>query len=188
MKPWLMVDAIFKWSELGAKQRAADRIINQYAGRVIRLKRAEILRRRDEQQTTQADADPATNNDQDDDVGVRKKYTFLDLVLQQDSELLSDQEILNEVRTLIAVQQTSASTLCFVAVCLALNPDVQRLAREEVLAVDREEGLSPLERLNRLKYVERVIKETLRLYPITAVFSRTLSADLVLPSVPTKDG
>lgn len=137
-----------------------------------------------------------TNNKADDDVGVRKKFTFLDLVLQQDSDLLSDQEILNEVRTLIAVQQTSASTLSFLVVCLALNPEVQRLAREEVLRVDQEAEreaekgapLAPLDRLNRLKYVERVIKETLRLYPITALFSRTLSEDLVLPSVPTKDG
>lgn len=49
MKPWLMVDVIFRMSELGAKQREADRIINQYARRVIRLKRDEIQRRRDKE-------------------------------------------------------------------------------------------------------------------------------------------
>lgn len=92
------------------------------------------------------------------------------------------------MRTLIAVQQTSASTLSFVAVCLALHPDVQERAREEVLRVDAEEGLAPLEKLNRLKYVERVIKETLRLYPITAIFSRMLSEDLLLPNALTKNG
>lgn len=96
-----------------------------------------------------------------------------------------------KVRTLIAVQQTSASTLGFAAVCLALEPEVQRLAHDEVVRVHKEcaeQDLGPLERLNRLKYLERVIKETLRLYPITAVFGRLRVEDLVLPSIPTKHG
>lgn len=144
-----------------------------------------------------AEAVDVDQGDDNDDDGVRRKHTFLDKVLGQpadDSETtatLSDEEILNEVRTLIAVQQTSASTLSFVAVCLALNADVQRRAREEVLRVDAEAAaadLAPLEQLNRLKYVERVIKETLRLYPITAIFSRTLSEDLVLEDAPTLNG
>ena len=97
------------------------------------------------------------------------------------------------MRTLIAVQQTSASTLSFAAVCLALEPEVQRRAREEVARVDAEcaeedHDVEPLERLNRLKYLERVIKETLRLYPITAVFGRQLNQDLAIPSVPTEHG
>jgi cytochrome P450 len=182
-----MVEPIFRLTKLGRQQQHADKIINEYANKVILLKKEEIRRRREEAGAG-GTADTAEEPTADADVGVRKKYTFLDLVLEQDSELMSDEEILNEVRTLIAVQQTSASTLSFVAVCLALHPDVQRLAREEVLRVDAAEGLSPIERLNRLKYVERVVKETLRLYPITSIFSRTISEDTVLTRVPTKTG
>ncbi|KAJ1519326.1 hypothetical protein ONE63_004625 [Megalurothrips usitatus] len=164
MKPWLMVDAMFRWSPLGAKQAEADRVINLYAQRVIRLKQKQIAGKTAGRGVLRGSSGSSGQG------------------------VLSDDEILNEVRTLIAVQQTSASTLSFAVVCLALNADVQRRARAEVLAVDAEPGLAPLDRLNRLKYLERVLKETLRMYPITAIFSRTLGEDLHLPAASTKQG
>ncbi|XP_034230127.1 cytochrome P450 4C1-like isoform X2 [Thrips palmi] len=182
IKPWLMVESLFRLSPQSKVQDESDRVINKYAQLVIDLKRRQI-----EEQRRGAATDAADITDDDED-GVRRKLTFLDLVLGQQQDVLSDQEILNEVRTLIAVQQTSASTLSFIAVCLALHPDVQQRAREEVLSVDAEEGLTPLERLNRLKYVERVIKETLRLYPITPLLARSLSEELVLTNALTAKG
>lgn len=185
IQPWLMVESLFRLSPYAAQQRQADKVINQYASRVIDKKRRQIIERKRNQLDSGAEQE---NDDDKDDIGIRKKLTFLDLVLGQDTDALSDQEVLEEVRTLIAVQQTSASTLSFAAVCLALHPEAQRLAREEVLAVDAVEGLEPLERLNRLKYVERFLKEVLRLYPITAIFSRTLGEDHVLHNAKTKTG
>ncbi|KAJ1526303.1 hypothetical protein ONE63_009454 [Megalurothrips usitatus] len=171
--PWLLVDAIFKMSPIGRTHARCEEIITAYAKKVIAAKKAELEERR-----LRGGGDD--HDGEETEEGVRKKYTFLDMALGGRAGVLTDEEVLNEVRTLIAVQQTSASTLSFIMVMLALHPDVQELARREVREVDATEGLHPLERLKRLKYLERVIKETMRLYPITAIFSRKLKSDDVL--------
>lgn len=51
----------------------------------------------------------------------------------------------------------------------------------EVLGKDSSGSLT-MEKLQNLPYLERFIKETLRIYPSVPVVSRELSEDIVLPS------
>lgn len=170
MKPWLMVDALFRLSSLYTKQRQAEDIINEYALRIIKMKKDEIASEAGNEITSP-----------DDDSGVKKKVAFLDLVLRDKTNLLSDEEILQEVRTLVTVQQTTASTMSFIFVMLAIYQDVQDEVFREIQALDQQDTFrSYHEKLSEMKYLERVIKETLRLYPITALFSRDIKEDLEL--------
>lgn len=66
---------------------------------------------------------------------------------------------------------------------LALYPEHQKLCQEEVDDLFQDESLCPggdisYEGLSKLKYLERCINETLRLYPVAFAFSRNLEASL----------
>jgi cytochrome P450 len=67
--------------------------------------------------------------------------------------------------TFLAGHETTAATLVWWAWCMALNPQAQVAAREEVQRVLK--GRAPAaDTLSSLSYLTQTIKETLRLYPV----------------------
>ncbi|KAK3919100.1 Cytochrome P450 4C1 [Frankliniella fusca] len=182
LHPWLLAERLFKLSALGRRSRQHEATIAKFVQHVIEVKRAQLQHRA----AAVARGEQVNGDDRDDDDdSVREKFTFLDMALSSKNNVMSDSEIIQEVRTLIAVQQTTASTISFIMVMLALHPEVQERARAEVREVNAIGGLSMLERLKRLKYVERVIKETLRLFPVTTFFARKLKKEMLLPDQKT---
>jgi len=172
LKPWLTLDLLFRLTPEYHEQQKAEKIIKDYALRVIRMKKREV-----------ALEEPGQVPSGEDDIGAKKKVAFLDLVLRDAKNILSEDEILQEVRTLVTVQQTTASTLAFIFVMLATHPDIQEKVYGEVCDIlDNSQSTSYYEKLGEMKYLERVIKETIRLYPVTAVFSRKLKEDMILPN------
>ncbi|CAL2031258.1 unnamed protein product [Caenorhabditis brenneri] len=63
---------------------------------------------------------------------------------------------------------TTALALSYVTYLLAMNPEIQKKLQEEV---DREFGDAEIEfeKLGRLKYMDKVMKEALRLYPLASI-------------------
>ncbi|CAG8554126.1 3316_t:CDS:2 [Cetraspora pellucida] len=82
-------------------------------------------------------------------------------------EQLTHQELISQVMTLlIAGHETTSGTLSFALYFLAKNPDVQDSLRKEVLDVLTDRNHYPtLDEIERLKYLECVFKETLRIIP-----------------------
>ncbi|XP_034241980.1 cytochrome P450 4C1-like [Thrips palmi] len=155
LKPWLLLDWVFNLTDDGRRFKEADRMIDEFAGRVILDKKQH--------------RDRAAGN------------SFLDLMMKaDDDQVLSDAEIRGELRTFISVQQTSATIMSFVMVMLALHPQVQqRVVAEAVEELGAEGGVS-FSSLTGLKFLERVLKETMRLYPVLPVFARDVTEDVVL--------
>lgn len=61
---------------------------------------------------------------------------------------------------------TSAVLMCFLAHLLAVNPDIQKRLQQEVDEVMKEtQGEPTYDAINKMKYMEAVVNETLRLYP-----------------------
>jgi cytochrome P450 len=90
---------------------------------------------------------------------------------------MSDQQLRDETLTLLlAGHETTAIALSWTWHLLSQNPDVARKLHEELDAVlgGREPGA---EDLPRLPYTERVIKESLRLYPPAYVILRLAVED-----------
>nr|CAD7198090.1 unnamed protein product [Timema douglasi] len=71
------------------------------------------------------------------------------------------------------------SAICFALWCLAKNQDVQDMVLKEIESVvDCKDRALVYRDLQEMKYLEKVIKETLRLFPSVAVFGRKLNQDV----------
>ncbi|MFI6642685.1 cytochrome P450 [Streptomyces sp. NPDC050504] len=91
-----------------------------------------------------------------------------------------DGEVHDQVVTVLAAgTETVAATLTWACYLLSQNPEAQRLLQEEADTVlkGRPAGL---EDVPRLPYTDRVITETVRLYPPGWLFTRVTTADVEL--------
>ncbi|KJA27724.1 hypothetical protein HYPSUDRAFT_62766 [Hypholoma sublateritium FD-334 SS-4] len=116
---------------------------------------------------------------------------------EQSSTRLTEEEIFAQMRTiLLAGHETSATTLCWVLLEIAKNPDVQKRLREEIRATQRAihaRGDSDFTAadLDNMEYLAAVMKESMRYHPAVYQNYRQAAKDDVLPlSTPirTNDG
>lgn len=75
--------------------------------------------------------------------------------------------------------ETSATALMFTAYELAINPDIQERLYAEVAETNRKLGGKklPYDELQKMKYLDQVISEMLRLWPPAVVMDRVCSKD-----------
>lgn len=108
------------------------------------------------------------DNQNFDDLGGKKKYAFLDLLLQAkvDGQPIDDEGILEEVNTfMFEGHDTTTSAISFSLLNIAKYPKVQKQIYEECCEVFKEKDVITMQDLNQLNYLDKVIKESLRLYP-----------------------
>ncbi|CAH1379745.1 unnamed protein product [Tenebrio molitor] len=113
----------------------------------------------------------------------QRKKIFLDRLIQLTDEkgTWTDQELIDETKTLI-VSGTDAitSTASFVLMMLGMHPEVQERVYKELCLVLEDGKTVTAEDLPKLVYLERVIKETLRLLPPATIIGRHLTEDVSL--------
>nr|WCC58127.1 cytochrome P450 [Pharsalia antennata] len=125
----------------------------------------------------------AQYNDEADDIGQKKKMAFLDILLRStiDGEPLSREDIREEVDTfMFAGHDTVTSAASFSLYLLAMHPDVQKRAVEEQKRIFENDinRKSTYYDLQEMKYLEMIIKESLRLYPPAPVFARETTQEV----------
>jgi cytochrome P450 family 4 len=160
---WLSPD--YKRSQLAIRQ------LHEFTASVIKQRRAQL-------ETTAAHSIGSCDVDS---IGSKRKLAFLDMLLQSDAKL-SDQDIREEVDTfMFEGHDTTAVVLAFALMLLSRNGRVQQKLYEELIRVlDDDKADFSLDQLNQLKYLECVIKESLRLYPSVPFIGRTLREDVKL--------
>ncbi|XP_036328213.1 probable cytochrome P450 4ac1 [Rhagoletis pomonella] len=126
-----------------------------------------IQKKREEYRSKQRNA-----NDVSDETGKRKRYAMLDTLFNAESKgIIDHQGICDEVNTfMFEGYDTTSTCLIFALLNLATHQDIQEKCYREVEKCDLP-NLSIFD-FNQLEYVERVIKETLRLYPSVPFISR----------------
>ncbi|XP_037044699.1 cytochrome P450 4d1-like [Bradysia coprophila] len=164
-------DLIYKFTEMYRREQKALQILHEFTDSVIRSRRNELF-----------NSKTKTENTAEDMVGSKRKMALLDLLLQStvDGEPLSDIDIREEVDTfMFAGHDTTSSAISFVLYNVAKYPDVQRKVYEEVAnhLQDGDHDVS-LKDLNNFRYLDLVIKESLRIYPIVPYFGRRLCDDV----------
>nr|AZP56670.1 CYP4c3 [Locusta migratoria migratoria] len=111
-----------------------------------------------------------------------KRISLLDLLVEVADETgeLTDLDIREEVDTfMFEGHDTTAASLTWTIFLIGLHPHVQDKIEEELQEIfgdsDRE---VKMEDLSAMKYLEQVIKESLRLYPSVPQFGRKIDVDI----------
>uniref|UniRef100_A0A182JFN9 Uncharacterized protein n=1 Tax=Anopheles atroparvus TaxID=41427 RepID=A0A182JFN9_ANOAO len=112
----------------------------------------------------------------------RKPQIYIDQLfrLARETDVFDEKAIRDEIDTIIlGGNETSALTLSHVVLMLAIHQDVQQRVYEEMVEVLGAGSTSKVEsdHLPRLLYMEMVLKETMRLFPVGPLIARQCTAD-----------
>ncbi|XP_025113268.1 cytochrome P450 3A19-like [Pomacea canaliculata] len=128
---------------------------------------------------------------------INRKPDFLQLLLSCEEKQTSDGEQMNVLsRTEVVAQavaffvvgyETTASTLQFMAYLLALHPEVQEKVVREIKEQLGDE-IPTHEGVTKLKYLDSVIHETLRMYPPGGSADRVASEEVTIKGITIPKG
>ena len=166
LTPWQRIEFLFSFTETKRLQDRCAKVMHEFTTKIIEERRRKVT------------AEKAENLDNldDDDVGLKKKMCLLDVLLQStiEGQPLTNADIQEEVDTFtFAGHDTTTNTICFTLYAISKFPEVQRKLNEEIDRVigDDEVGFKVI---NEMKYLDLVIKETMRLYPPVPIVARRL--------------
>ncbi|XP_063676232.1 cholesterol 24-hydroxylase-like isoform X2 [Bolinopsis microptera] len=101
--------------------------------------------------------------------------------IQENSPWYSDEEVVDDFVTfIVAGFETTSNVMSFVLALLARNPGVSAWAAQEM--TDLVEGKQFLDEddLSEMSYLECVIKEAMRLYPVVSLVRRSTNVDSII--------
>ncbi|XP_076297529.1 cytochrome P450 4c3 isoform X1 [Lasioglossum baleicum] len=157
---WMSFDPIFKLTTWGKKHDHALRIAHDFVNEVI-------AKRKDQWKA---------KGDRNFDEGFTKYQTLLDLLLDlsQDGEVLTDEDIRNEVHTfMFAGHDTTATSVSWILYALGRHPEYQEKILHEYYNVAGTDELS-FDILNKLTWLTACIKESWRVYPVAPLIGRQI--------------
>ncbi|XP_019865391.1 cytochrome P450 4d2 [Aethina tumida] len=171
--PWMANDWLFRFSELYPRYKKHLKILHDFTNNVIKDRRAARKERKD---------NPISED------GIKIKAALLDMLLDasENGYDLTDEDIRAEVDTFMFEGHDTASTaVCFTLLALAQNPAIQHKVYEELVEVLGPESTDDVtcSQMNDLKYLDIVIKESMRLYSPVPLIARRLDTDCVLDGI-----
>ncbi|XP_069363036.1 cytochrome P450 4C1-like isoform X2 [Maniola hyperantus] len=168
---WLHSDFIFNWSQLKTKLDECLEIGNNLSNTVITQRKANYLKNRKCKKIDEKVKGPTFKS-------------VIDLLLELSIEkgLLNDQEIKEYMDAIIfAGYDTLSGVMMFTMLLVASYPNVQEEIWKELHAVFGDEDRDVTKQdLSQLVYLEAVLKESMRIYPIAPYVIRHLNCDVKL--------
>ncbi|GLH13877.1 Cytochrome P450 4c3 [Gryllus bimaculatus] len=149
-KLWLQPDWLFRWNNLYKIHQRCIKILHGFSNKVIRERKEEIKKQKNEEK-----------------------------VKNKTKEILSNEDIREEVDTfMFEGHDTTSSAISWALFLLGCNPECQEKAVAELQDIFGDSRRPPtLRDLNEMRYLERCIKEALRLYPPVPMVARQLNED-----------
>ncbi|XP_058454993.1 cytochrome P450 4C1-like [Malaya genurostris] len=169
----------------GWKQRKVTKALHRFTDSIIKSRRKTL----ENEKLRQIDS-----NRDEDNVNSKKKMTFLDLLLNVhvEGKPLSDLDIREEVDTfMFEGHDTTTSGIAFVVYQLALNQPIQERIYDEIVSILGKNSKSYVltyQDLQEFRYLEAVIKESMRLFPPVPFIGRKLMDDLEMNGTTIKAG
>lgn len=171
--PWYWNDNIYEWTPRGRQWMKDLKILHGTTKKIIKDRKKELDEERDHD---------VIIDDMSQVVRKRRKLAFLDLLIEAQRQHgdLTDEGIQEEVDTfMFEGHDTVSSTVAFAFYLLARNPHIQERVHEEL---DQVFGNDPdititMDDLQKLEYMNCVMKECQRVLTTVPYVGRTLESD-----------
>lgn len=172
-KVWLHSDFIFRHSSLGKEFYGHLKVLHDFTSGVVKERKEKRKQN-------------GTTTEQQDGTGVKQRKAFLDLLLdvsenEESGNRLTSEELREEVDTfMFEGHDTTTAGISWALFLLGNHSAVQEKAAEELDKIfqDDPDRLATIADLSEMKYLERVIKETLRIRPVVPFISRKIEEDV----------
>ncbi|KAL7981919.1 hypothetical protein Chor_000976 [Crotalus horridus] len=171
--PWLWPNLLYNMSGKGKQHYMNLKILHSFTDKIIEEKVCKI-KQQEQYQNSAASSNHLRKN--------KERKTFLDMLLNvrdEDGNKLSYIDIREEVDTfMFEGHDTTAAALSWAIYLLASHSEIQRKVHNELDEVfgDSDHHIT-MEDLKKLRYLECVIKEALRLFPSVPFFARILNEE-----------
>ncbi|NP_001164374.1 cytochrome P450 4AB17 [Nasonia vitripennis] len=178
IRDWMM-----NFLPIGWKQNRAINILHNFTNKVIQERREYYNKHASENRSYQSFVDDVDIESDYVADGRKKRLVMLDVLLSAEREGLIDAKGVREEVDIFTVagHDTTAVTMAFMMMLLAENPEIQDRARAEVINHFEENGGKlNITEIQKFEYLDRCIKETLRLYPPISQFVRYMDKDIQL--------
>ncbi|XP_074543073.1 cytochrome P450 4V8 [Halichoeres trimaculatus] len=177
-KPWFWSDFVYYYFGEGQEHNKILKVLHSFTYKVIN-ERAESL--------SNAESDSENEN------GVKKRHAFLDMLLKttdEEGNKMSHQDIQEEVDTfMFEGHDTTAASMNWSLHLMGSHPEVHRKVQQELDEVFGESDRpATAEDLKKLKYLDCVIKESLRLFPSVPFFARWIREDCYINGFKVPNG
>ncbi|BES99145.1 cytochrome P450 [Nesidiocoris tenuis] len=181
LNPYLKREWMWKLTPHGRRSTEDIKTLHNYGRNVIRQRMANY-----------SSAKTPDQSDMEDGIRGKKLQPFMDKLLELNHHnpgSWTEDDVHEEVNSvLFAGHDTSSGTSVYALWILGHHPEIQEKAYEELYEIFGEDDREVMmEDLQKMIYLEKIIKETLRILPIVPVIMRQLSQDLHLagkPSIP----
>ncbi|XP_037503779.2 cytochrome P450 4c3 isoform X2 [Rhipicephalus sanguineus] len=155
-------DTVYYMTKEGKSFLKKARYIRQYNEKIIQQRKAQYI---------------------SGEAGCASRKSFLDILLHMhiDEKTLTEQEVAEEVATFfIGGFDTTATATSYTLYLLGHHPEAQDKVHAEIDAVfaDDKQRSVTVEDIKKLKYLDCVIKESLRLYPPVPLVARNIDEDV----------
>ncbi|KAL0099375.1 hypothetical protein PUN28_020142 [Cardiocondyla obscurior] len=186
-KPWLYINWMFFLTSEGREYRKIVKMFEKFTDLAI-IKRKFYHDCTNDKYLPNFDNDRSTKEDSSKSIGYNAKlqknqFAMLDLLIAESRKgHMIDSDIKEEINTFIFMSyNTTMNSMCFTLALLAEHRDIQIRVRNEIRTALQNNGNKfTVELLQDLTYLERCIKESLRLYPTNFMISRIIEKDLKL--------
>ncbi|XP_044261131.1 cytochrome P450 4C1-like isoform X1 [Tribolium madens] len=167
---WLHPDIVWNNSSFGKEVEKASPEVFGFIKQILGLKKLYPVPTVSEEFTL------------DDEFCKKKRFLNHLLTASETNPQFNELAVEEETQTiLITGSETTAITIGMVLIILGIYPEVQEKIMDElelVLGPDNRE--ITLDDINKMEYMERVIKETLRVLPIVPIILRSMDEDIKL--------
>uniref|UniRef100_A0A1B0D9C6 Uncharacterized protein n=1 Tax=Phlebotomus papatasi TaxID=29031 RepID=A0A1B0D9C6_PHLPP len=172
------IEWIYRFSSLYEVEKKSLRAVNGFLDRIIKLKKTMFDEVADAEEERREELAKLNNEE----IETKPKIVINQLFRFWTRGQLDFKDVRDELDVMIYTgSDTSTHLSSYTLLMLAMHPEVQQKVVEELQSVFVDESVPfDYDSVKQLTYLEMVIKETLRLYPVIPYIAREVKADIKL--------